>query len=79
MATSLLKDGQNENGFLRRKIDENWQNNDRHNDFVELFDDVFLHTINGAELQYDDENTHRSKTCQLQKLIERFEIGELSE
>lgn len=65
--------------FCEEKLMKIGKNNDRHNDFVELFDDVFLHTINGAELQYDDENTHRSKTCQLQKLIERFEIGELSE
>ena len=60
--------------FCDEKLVKVGENNDRHNDFVELFDNIFLHTINGAELQYDDEQQHQSKTLQLQDLIEKFEI-----
>ena len=45
---------------------------DRHNDYVEIFDEISLHTINGSDLQYDDEQLHQSKNCQLEDLIDNF-------
>lgn len=59
--------------FCEEKLVKIGKNNDRHNDFVEIFDNVFLHTINGVDTQYPDEDTHHSKNPHLKELIERFE------
>ena len=59
--------------FCKESLEKIGNGGDRHNDYVELFDDVFLHTINGADLQYEDEQKHQSKKYQLQDLISRFE------
>lgn len=59
--------------FCDERVVKVGEGNDRHNDYVELFDNNFLHTINGAERQYATENAHLSKTYMLQKLIDQFE------
>lgn len=67
------KEDQSKIVFCKERMEKIGEGNDRHNDYVEIFDDVFLHTINGADLQYNDEQTHQSKNSQLQELIRRFE------
>ena len=59
--------------FCKERLEKIGNGDDRHNDFVEIFDDTFLHTINGADLQYDEEQIHQSKNWQLRELIGRFE------
>lgn len=59
--------------FCNERIERIGDGEDRHNDYVEIFDESFLHTINGSDLQYDDEQSHQSKNRQLRELIGRFE------
>ena len=59
--------------FCNERIERIGEGNDYHNDFVELLDDSFLHTINGSEVQYEKEGYHISKNSLLQGVIGQFE------